>query len=78
MGELELSTALEGTVVDAPACDARVAYCRCREPLGHYPETPHRCDPRCGGAWTGEEPDFDPVEFPRGFAVPGLRFDEEW
>jgi len=46
-------------------CDQRAASCRCREPLGH--EDPHRCDPRCGGAWTGKEDDgtFRVVEFPQ-------------
>lgn len=68
-------------------CDAREARCRCREDAGHYPATPHRCDPRCGGAWRGSERDgtFEPVSLPHGagtglmpLPVPGLRFDEEW
>ena len=87
MADIELAPAA-GKVV----CDERAAECRCREAKGHYPATPHRCDPRCGGSWRGSHDgdDFEVVEFPQGIGplemlsgilpapIPGLAADEEW
>lgn len=51
-------------------CGETASYCVCREPAGHYPETPHKCEPSCGGSWRGvyagpegSEP-FMPITFP--------------
>lgn len=67
---------IEGKVL----CDARVASCRCREASGHYhyPDSPHKCDPRCGGSWWGSGEHFEIVSLPKGVLVPGIRYDEDW
>jgi hypothetical protein len=46
-GELAPS-AVTGTVL----CDAEAANCRCREPAGHYPGSPHACP--CTASWRGD------------------------